>query len=391
MSRLNEHIRALAHGIGARGSTTEEERKASVYCLHQLRGMELNPVLETFNSARSAWWPAAAFWGCMLISGILFQLRTTLLTTAGIAIALVALGSILLELQFRHNPIRALLPTGQSQNVWVRIDPSETPATHVALVAHLDTHRTPLVFSSDGWVRMFEKLVPIGMAFAVLQILVMASSLILALPLLRWIALVPMAIALGMLALMLQADRTPYSPGAGANDNASGVAVALEIAEQLSRQPLAHTAVWIVLTGCEEVGSYGAQDFLQRHASELDGGVWFTLDNIGSRDGVPVYLAQETFLTTAKSDPELLRMAHEIAAARPDLRAHEIKMKGAYTDGALGAKYGLRVLTFESHNDSGMLSDWHRPSDTVQNVSVECADATMHLIQHLLQRIDSLA
>jgi len=325
----------------------------------------------------------------MLITAALFQLGGLLSTAVGLGFALLALASMLLELQFRANPIRAILPKAESQNVWAKVDSLDSPRTHVALVAHLDTHRTPLVFSGDRWVKTFERLVPIGMGFAVLLILLMATSLLLPMPILRWIALAPTGIAVGMLALMLQADCTRYSPGA--NDNASGVAVALAIAECLARQPLSQTPVWIVLTGCEEVGSYGANDFLCRHRAELGNGIWLTLDNIGSSHGVPVYLSQETFLTTAKSDPELLRAVREIAVEHPQLGAHEVQMSGAYTDGAIGAKHGLRVLTFESHNEVGMLSDWHRPSDTVENVSLECSAATAQIVQLLLHRIDGAA
>ena len=190
-----------------------------------------------------------------------------------------------------------------------------------------------------------------------------------------------------MLILMLQADFTSFAPGA--NDNASGVGVVLSLAEQLAMEPLEHTALWIVLTGCEEVGCYGAKDFIHRHKTELGHAAWISVDTVGSNGGVPVYLSQETFLSTAKSDPELLELARDISARRPELGAHEISMKGTYTDGAIGTKNGLRVLTFESHRADGTLSDWHRPTDTVENASVECMQATKSLLHELLQELDA--
>ena len=382
-----DHVRYLTERIGSRGSTSAEEKAAAEYAHKQLASLGLHPTIETFRSARSAWLPAALFWSIVLASGFLFLGGGRIGAIAALILAGTGLGSILLEISFRPNLLRWILPKGESQNVWARIDAKGEGREQVVLVAHLDTHRTPLVFSSDRWVRMFEKLVPIGMAFTVLLIAIFALGILLPTPWLRYTAIGPMLVAFGMLILMLQADFTPYT--AGANDNASGVGLVLSLAEQLSKQPLNRTSIWIVLTGCEEVGCYGAEDFILRHKSELGSAAWISVDTVGSSGGVPVYLSQETFLSTAKSDPRLLGMVRGVSSRSPELGAHEISMKGAYTEGAIGAKHGLRVLTFESHRPDGTLSDWHRPTDTAENVSPECMQATESLVHQLLQELDA--
>lgn len=384
-----DHVRHLAEKIGPRGSTTAEEKEAAVYVHQQLAGFGLRPVMETFRSARSAWLPAALFWSIVLASGFLFLGGGRIGAIIALILTATGLGSILLELTFQPNLLRWILPKGESQNVWARIDAEAEVRDQVVLVAHLDTHRIPLAFSSDRWIRMFEKLVPIGMAFAVLLIAIFALGIMLPAPWLRYVATGPMLVALGMLILMLQADFTPYT--AGANDDASGVGAVLSLADQLSKKPLSHTSVWVLLTGCEEVGCYGAEDFIRRHKSVLNHAAWISLDTIGSTGGVPVFLSQETFLSTAKSDRELLESVRDIASRRPELCAHEIRMKGAYTEGAIGAKHGLRVLTFESHQANGTLSNWHRPSDRVANVSPECILATESLVRELLRELDAKA
>ena len=384
-----DHVRYLAEKIGPRGSTTPEEKAAADYVYGQLAGMGLQPTMEGFRSARSAWLPAALFWSIVLGAGFLSLGAGRIVAIVALILALTGLGSILLELSFRPNLLRWVLPKGQSQNVWARIEAEVEARDRVVLVAHLDSHRTPLVFSSDRWVRWFERLVPIGMAFAVLLIATFALGIALPMPWLRYVAIVPMLVAFGMLTLMLQADFTFYSPGA--NDNASGVGVVLSLADRLSREPLEHTAVWIVFSGCEEVGCYGAEDFIRRHKTELGHAAWISVDTVGSNGGVPVYLSQETFLSTTKSNPELLELARDVCARRPELGAHEISMKGTYTDGAIGAKHGLRILTFESHRADGTLSDWHRPTDKVENVSAECMQATESLLHEFLRELDANA
>jgi len=381
-----DHVRHLVEKIGPRGSTSIEEKEAALYSHKRLEGFGLLPTTESFRSARSAWLPAALFWSLILASGFVFLGGGRLRAIIALVLATVGLASILLELSFRPNLLRWILPKSESQNVWARVDANNEAQEQVALVAHLDSHRTPLVFSSRTWVCWFERLVPIGMAFTIVLILIFTLGIVLPLPWLQTLAIGPMAVALGMLILMLQADFTAYSPGA--NDNASGVGVVLSLAEQLAKNPLEHTVVWIVLTGAEEVGCYGSDNFIRKHRAELGGAAWITLDTVGSYRGVPVFLSQETFLSTSNSDKQLLQTMRNISHRYPDLRAHEVSMKGAYTDGAIGAKHGLRVLTMESHQEDGTLSNWHRPTDTINTISPECIQATESLVHEFLQELD---
>ena len=384
-----DHVRYLVEKIGSRGSTTSEEKLSADYAHKQLTAVGLRPTMESFRSARSAWLPAALFWSIVLASGFFFLGEGQIGAIVAVVLLVIGLASILLELMFRPNLLRWILPKGESQNVWARIDAKAEAREQVVLVAHLDTHRTPLVFSSDRWVRWFEKLVPIGMALAVLLIIIFAVGIVYSASWLRMAAIGPMLVALGMLILMLQADFTPFAPGA--NDNASGVGVVLALAEKLVNTPLEHTSVWIVLTGCEEVGCYGAEDFIRRHHAKLGHAAWISIDTVGSKRGAPVFLSQETFLSSAKSDPGLLEMAHGVSARHPNFGVREISMKGAYTEGAIGAKHGLRILTLESHQEDGTLSDWHRPTDTIENVSAKCMQATESLLYELLKQLDSNA
>ncbi|MBE0636825.1 M28 family peptidase [Candidatus Bipolaricaulota bacterium] len=381
-----DHVRALVERVGPRGSATAEEREAAFYAHQVLTDLGLRPELQTFQSARSAWLPAALFWSFMLASGFIFLGGGQLRAIVALILASIGLVSVLLELTFRSNLLRFMLPKAEGQNVAAQIEAESDAREHVVLAAHIDSHRTPLVFSSPTWVRWFERLVPIGMAFAVVLIAIFVVGIVVPMQLLHALALVPMIVALGMLILMLQADFTAYATGA--NDNASGVGVVLHLAEQLAVNPLSHTHVWIVLTGCEEVGCYGADHFIRKQKHDLGNAAWITVDTVGSHCGSPVFLSQETFLSKARSDRRLLQMMREISQQHPDWGAHEIRMKGAYTDSAIAAKHKLRVLTLESHQPSGGLSHWHRSTDNIQNVSAECLQNTESLLSELLRRID---
>ena len=53
----------------------------------------------------------------------------------------------------------------------------------------------------------------------------------------------------------------------GASDNASGTAVALQLAAECAAAPLDHTEVDVLITSCEESGLLGAQAYARRHAA----------------------------------------------------------------------------------------------------------------------------
>ena len=57
IKRWLAHIHHLAGEIGPRGSTTEGERLAAQYCAAELAGLELDPEVEGFRSARSIYQP----------------------------------------------------------------------------------------------------------------------------------------------------------------------------------------------------------------------------------------------------------------------------------------------------------------------------------------------
>ncbi|MCX7854982.1 MAG: M28 family metallopeptidase [Anaerolineae bacterium] len=383
-----EHIRHLAETIGPRGSTTPQEAEAARYAARVLKDLGLEPVTEPFTSARSAWYPYVLFTGLALLAEILFWAAGQTGAAVAAVLTAVALASVLLELAFRPNPIRWLLPKGRSQNVWARRMPTGEVRRNVVVMGHLDTHRTPLAFSTDRWVRLFSRLVPIGLASAVALLVLFVLGAALPGPGLLWRLLsLPFAlVVLGVFLITLQADFSPYT--AGANDNATGAGIVLSLAERLGREPLAHTAVWLVLSGCEEVGCYGAEDFARRHQHELGDAVWITLDSVGGAHSSPAYLTYETFLLTVPSDPQLLALAERIAARHPEWGAHPHHFRGAYTEGSIAAKYGFRVLTFTSHRRDGVLPEWHRPTDTVDHLDPQVVEHTEAFVWELLREID---
>lgn len=105
----------------------------------------------------------------------------------------------------------------------------------------------------------------------------------------------------------------------GAVDNASGVAVALEVARMISAtQAKPDRPVWIVLFNGEEQGMHGSRAFVQEYADRLRGAEVINIDMVGQR-GTPL---------TVTTNPDAHRLG-ELAAAHLQERA----MKAIVEDG----------------------------------------------------------
>jgi len=386
-ARCLEHVRHLSLDIGPRGSTTAAEAAAAAYAWDVLDKLELSPRIQRFTSAASLWRPFALAVTLALLAVAVYPLAgsaTAILATLLVATALV---SAYLELNFTTNPIRWLLPKRPSQNVWAVIPPAGAPSQRLVLIGHLDTHRTPFVFRSPLHLKVFQVLVAAGFAsMAALVLLYIAGSIIES-DIIYLISLAPAALLILNLIMTVQPDTTPYTPGA--NDNASGAALVLALAERLKEKPLANTEVWAVNSGCEEVGYYGATAFLREHREELKEAYFIALDTVAGPGSGPCYITREGMTRPYRSDPGLVALAAQIAADRPDLGAYSKVMRLGSTEGAIGIKNGLPSLTFVNLRPDGVLPFWHRPDDVFENVDADVLARTQAFVWDLLQRIDS--
>ena len=85
-------------------------------------------------------------------------------------------------------------------------------------------------------------------------------------------------------------------PVQGASDNATGVAIVMELAQRLSQKPLTQTALGVLFTGAEEVEMVGMMDFMKRHRGELslEKDFFLNFDSIG--DGKFCWITKEGML-----------------------------------------------------------------------------------------------
>ena len=385
-STAMRHVRHLASSIGPRGSTTAEERQAAQYLRERFEAAGLETHWEPFTAPVSGWRPfaLAALAGLVSVALTLFAGRVgALLATLLMS---VATASVFLEMYFRPNALRALVRKGESQNVWARVPAAGEVARRVVLVGHLDTHRTPWVFTSPGRLAFFRLVTTVGVAGFVVGTLLFALVGVFGLAALPWLKLPLVPVYLVVLGLTAQPDLTPFTQGA--NDNASGAAVVLSLAERLARAPLAHTEVWALGSGCEEVGSYGAQAFIDRHREVLADLVAISIDNVGGRGAGVCYTSVEGMVFPLRPSQELFALAEEVRVERPDLNAYPKPYTTLHTDATAFMSHGVPTLSFVGLTPEGVIPDWHQTCDTVERVERSTVERTEAFVLELLHRID---
>ena len=149
------HVEHLAVTIGPRGSTTEQETKAHDYCQATLEGLGYEVHRDSFYSPTSGWHPYALAEGLMVLSVAIFWLlgRGADAQAGGLAAAalgLITTVSFLLQVSHRPNPLKSFVPAARSQNVWAVSPASDVARQQVVFTGHVDTSPAALAMQSPA-------------------------------------------------------------------------------------------------------------------------------------------------------------------------------------------------------------------------------------------------
>jgi hypothetical protein len=381
-----KHVKFLAEDIGPRGSTTQKEREAAEYCHQVFSDLHITPQMETFRSAKSFYQPHLLASSFLILAVVLYPLAGRISAIIAALISLSAYASQMLELSFRDNIFRRLVPKGDSQNAFAVMPPKGEHKGDLVLIGHVDSHRTPLVFSSPTWLKVFQALMTIVFLLASTQVVLYIIGIF---TLWSWIWPVTILTAIGELifaAVYIQADRTPFS--AGANDNATSAGLLLTLAQHFQNEPLQNTRVWLVCTGCEEVQHYGAIDFFRRHTSELRNPVAVAFEMLGCAG--PSWITKEGVIIPFHSDRKLVQLAEQVAEAHPYLGAHSGQIGGANTEMADALRAGIPAIALNGMGQKGEPLYWHTVEDTYDKMDPEVMERAYEFVWEYIQAIDSM-
>jgi hypothetical protein len=378
------HIRVLAEEIGPRGSTREGERRGHEYCRATFSELELEARWETFRSAKSVFHPFLIVSLIMLLAFILYPLAGQISAVVSALIVLATFISAVLELSLRDNPLRRIVPKGDSQNVFTVIPPTREIRQDLVLIGHVDSQHTPLIFSSLRWLAVYQVFATAALiSFGVMVLIYLVGIFT------QWGWIWPVSgigafFAVLLLALCVQAVNTPFTHGA--NDNATAAGMILALAEHFRHMPMKNTRLWLVCTGSEEALHDGTIDFFRRHKGELINPKAVVLESLGCAG--PSWLVGEGIVLPIFPDPNLLDLAEKVAKAHPELEAYPSRVSGGVTEMSDAIRAGVPAITLMGMTRENILPYWHQTADTVDKIDLEILERNYAFAWNLFRALD---
>ena len=388
---MMKHMRVLCKDIGPRGSTSPQERRAAEYVKQVLCQLGYTNLIEQpFKSRSTLGWVIVPLTVLGLIMFPLALLGGGVLKFVSGLVLLFAAYDTHRFFQMKLVSFEPLIARGNSQNVVVTVPARAALKRRLFLIGHLDSNKQRFMAPppEPARMRIQDTTVQIG---TTLQGLVFLISAFLAPETPWWLWLIG---AIGLVSLVaglyvaVRDERQPHIEGA--NDNATAVSILLGAAQALKDQPLNNTEVTLLFTGCEEVGCTGMTAYLKQFKPEPANSVWFDIEMVGT--GRLCYATQHgvSHLTAYTPDPAIVKVAEQTAQAYPELDVIGKEML-IVEEVAVLHNERYPAICLAGYNAQGYLPNWHRVSDTLENIEPATLERAAHYTWAFMQTLDATA
>jgi Peptidase family M28 len=372
---------------------TDAERRAAKHLADRLRALGRRADVEPTYVHPQAPLVGAAH-AAIAFAGSLVAVAEP---AAGFALVLLAATSLYLDLNTRLYLLRHLFFRRASQNV---VSPGANPDARgrLLLVAHYDAGRT-------GWIHQPKQVARarrLGrlLGFPPSRLLFWSVALLLPMlgarmaglesDLVAILQLPPTLILLVAIFLLVDVQLSKVVPGA--NDNASGVAVALSLAERLRDEPPDHLDVWVLLTGGEECGAEGFRSFIRSRRKQFDRESTFVLavDAVGA--GELRWTASDGLTVSFDMDRRMLELCAAVAdadrEAGNDYRAAPVR-RGSGGDALAARAAGWRATAITCLEPGATApANHHLPTDRPEAIDPAALDRAERFALDLTRALD---
>jgi len=313
----------------------------------------------------------------------------------GAALAAATLCSYEMEVSGARQWLRRLLPAGEGANVVARVPATGRRRATLVLVAHHDAANTGLIWSpalvQAGGARRVRRrrvgpfMAPVESALCLASVGCLAGRK----------GRAARALAAGLLGLACAVDADVARSGTvpGACDNASGVAVCIDLLRALAAEPLPESDVLVAFTGSEEAGMGGMAAFLDRYGPQLKHQPAFVLglDTLGA--GTPIVCSAEGAMREQRYRERDIALVEE-GAAIALVSAPQRWRIGGWTDPVLAVHRGLPCASLLSMGP-GYFPNYHAATDTVERVQwacvMDCARIAAGTLEAFRRRVGALS
>jgi hypothetical protein len=388
--RLTETVPGLV-GFTRRGPGTDAERRASIWLGDELartgRDVRIEPFWCRPNTALAHTWHVS-----LAIAGSLIAIPSH---TVGAVLVAIALVSIVADATVGMSLGRRLTLEHASQNVIATAPKTTSQPVRLIITANYDAGRAALAYRdalratsarlrrllgdrAPGWIAWLTIATAWLLLTAILRIADVSKSTVGAIQVIPTIGLV---IAVPLLLDLAGADWSP-----GANDNASGVAVAMSLASALDATPPAGLAVDLVLTGAGEGGGIGLRRYLRANRQALQPSNAVVVGIAPTGGGRPRWWVSDGQFVPLRTSATLRRLAAETAAGEPHLNAASHRGRGA-TPAFAALKRRLPAIAVGCLDTRGLAPRSHRPDDTPEHTDPKAMDDAL---QFALMLVDAI-
>lgn len=380
MERAWRYLEQLSrHPHRAVGSP--EEASAAAEAAEWLRQMGYDVEIQRFAAPRDTLYlgPAAIIAGLLAAGAIGFFWQPW----AGLLLGLLLLVPLVGEMAGRRPDLDIYIPKVTSQNVIARARERGDERLTIVVSGHIDTQHATWLFHP--------RIAPhipayLNLAYGSIGLMVAALVLRAVFPgaaWTGWLILGAGVLLLGHLAFLLLCAFTGGYIN-GANDNGTGSALTLALAEHFAENPLPGVRFHFVLTGAEEVGTRGMKHFMRTAAYNRSATYFINLDNLGG--GTLHFLEGEGMTIYHRFGPTLVGLAREMAAERPgEVRAKKNLLLP--TDAMIPAALGYEAISFLAFLDDGRLPNYHWHTDTLENVDRTLLASTEAFLKEYIRRL----
>jgi hypothetical protein len=371
------------------------EREAAEWLASRLRAV---PGVEVALEDESSW---GTFPPTVTGLGLLGSAAAALVLAgrrgAGALVAVATLAGIVDEAQNGPRVLRRLVRRRRGTvNVIARCgDGAQDAAETLVVLAHHDAPQTGVLFDQTLQRRLYE-LAPralervktplpqwwVGIAGPLFTLTAAAR---------RRPGMARAGLLVGLFGAALVADVWRSRTVAGANDNLSGVAGLVALAELLRERPLPGLRVLLVSCGAEETLQDGVRAFIARHRHELtpDRTCFVNLDTVGSPH--PVMLEAEGPVWMESYAGPWLRDEVAACAERLEVPLQRGFRARASTDSVIPSRAGYATATVVSMTDWRAPANYHLPSDVPENLDYDAVADVTRVVYELARTLSASA
>ena len=374
---------------GHRGTGTQEERHAAEWLEERFEKLGLETTVQRFRTP--------ATYASVNLIHALFFMAGYLLWWAGwyflaSMLGVVALVSMWGEFTYRFQLLRKAVPQSFSQNVIGHLA-VENPKRTVIFSGHLDSAYTGFLFRPEVVQRfhnpdskMGTLMLPFlaGLILTAVYILYFFGGNSGLLDLLAFVAFIAMTVF-----CLVSVDWLRGKPVPGANDNASGIAATLTLAEDIVAEGSEDTEYYFIGFGAEEAHLPGSIEFLAEYGHRFDPKTTYVINFDGIAADKLWYVTGENMLfPIAYPDQELPVLADRLSRSVEEYSHIRATMPKGATDAIPFALKGFKAITLLTLNDRELPLNYHTPGDSPEKMTWEDSELALKFARDLVRGIE---